>query len=188
MPPSGKTREAADSRDTLLRHGDQFLPRNLICLAGTCRGAAGRDVEIMIHGNRRIPADTIRARMFTKPGDVYDQAGPGTRLQLPVEHRLFRRPAHRARTDVQGLDHSRLREGKADHPRDQVCRLEFGFAERRAGQVQGTKGRADAGEPIRSDQGEARGGGDQAIAGGARPPVRHRARRKCGPFPRQPWR
>ncbi len=28
----------------------------------------------MIHGNRRIPADTIRARMFTKPGDVYDQA------------------------------------------------------------------------------------------------------------------
>ena len=28
----------------------------------------------MIHGNRRIPADTIRARMFTKAGDVYDQA------------------------------------------------------------------------------------------------------------------
>ncbi len=30
--------------------------------------------EIVIHGNRRIPAETIRARMFTKPGDVYDQA------------------------------------------------------------------------------------------------------------------
>jgi outer membrane protein insertion porin family len=30
--------------------------------------------EIVIHGNRRIPADTIRARMFSKPGDVYDQA------------------------------------------------------------------------------------------------------------------
>ena len=29
--------------------------------------------EIIIHGNRRIPADTIRARMFTRPGDVYDQ-------------------------------------------------------------------------------------------------------------------
>ncbi|HZP24418.1 MAG TPA: outer membrane protein assembly factor BamA [Terriglobales bacterium] len=29
--------------------------------------------EIVIHGNRRIPADTIRARMFTKAGDVYDQ-------------------------------------------------------------------------------------------------------------------
>ena len=29
--------------------------------------------EIEIHGNRRIPADTIRARMFTHAGDVYDQ-------------------------------------------------------------------------------------------------------------------
>src|SRR5271169_3965072 len=31
-------------------------------------------VEIVIHGNRRIPAETIKARMFTRPGDVYDQA------------------------------------------------------------------------------------------------------------------
>ncbi len=30
--------------------------------------------SIVIQGNRRIPAETIRARMFTKPGDVYDQA------------------------------------------------------------------------------------------------------------------
>jgi outer membrane protein insertion porin family len=30
-------------------------------------------VDVIIHGNRRIPADTIRARMFTRAGDVYDQ-------------------------------------------------------------------------------------------------------------------
>ena len=30
--------------------------------------------EIDVQGNRRIPADTIRARVFTKPGDVYDPA------------------------------------------------------------------------------------------------------------------
>ena len=30
--------------------------------------------EIRIYGNRRIPADTLRARIFTHPGDVYDQA------------------------------------------------------------------------------------------------------------------
>jgi outer membrane protein insertion porin family len=30
-------------------------------------------VDIIVHGNRRIPADTIRARMFTRAGDVYDQ-------------------------------------------------------------------------------------------------------------------
>jgi outer membrane protein insertion porin family len=30
--------------------------------------------EIVISGNRRIPAETVRARIFTRPGDVYDQA------------------------------------------------------------------------------------------------------------------
>lgn len=28
--------------------------------------------EILVHGNRRIPAETIKSRMFTRPGDVYD--------------------------------------------------------------------------------------------------------------------
>jgi len=31
-------------------------------------------VDIRVTGNRRIPAETIKARIFTKPGDVYDQA------------------------------------------------------------------------------------------------------------------
>jgi outer membrane protein insertion porin family len=46
----------------------------IILLAGAC--AAQQDViaNIEIQGNRRIPAETIRARMFTKAGDVYDQA------------------------------------------------------------------------------------------------------------------
>ena len=30
--------------------------------------------EINVSGNRRIPAETIKARVFTKPGDVYDAA------------------------------------------------------------------------------------------------------------------
>ena len=38
--------------------------------------AAQSDVisEINVTGNRRIPADTIRSRIFTKPGDIYDPA------------------------------------------------------------------------------------------------------------------
>jgi outer membrane protein insertion porin family len=38
-------------------------------------GAAQQDVitEIVIHGNRRIPADTVRARIYTRAGDIYDQ-------------------------------------------------------------------------------------------------------------------
>jgi outer membrane protein insertion porin family len=31
--------------------------------------------DIVIHGNRRIPADTVKARIFTHPGDVYDPGG-----------------------------------------------------------------------------------------------------------------
>ncbi len=30
--------------------------------------------QIVIHGNRRIPSETIRARIFTREGDIYDQA------------------------------------------------------------------------------------------------------------------
>jgi outer membrane protein insertion porin family len=29
---------------------------------------------IIIHGNRRVPTETIRARIFSKPGDIYDPA------------------------------------------------------------------------------------------------------------------
>ena len=41
------------------------------------RGWAQQDVitGFEIHGNRRIPADTIKARIFTRPGDIYDTAG-----------------------------------------------------------------------------------------------------------------
>ena len=41
------------------------------------RAWAQQDVitEIDIHGNRRIPADTIKARIFTHAGDVYDPGG-----------------------------------------------------------------------------------------------------------------
>jgi outer membrane protein insertion porin family len=45
----------------------------LLLLAGTAVAQQEVVAEIVIHGNRRIPAETIRARMFTKPGDVYDQ-------------------------------------------------------------------------------------------------------------------
>ena len=31
-------------------------------------------VDVRVSGNRRIPADTIKARIFTKPGDIYDAA------------------------------------------------------------------------------------------------------------------
>ena len=50
----------------------------LVLLVLLCtRGWAQQDLvtEIVIHGNRRIPADTVKARIFTHPGDVYDAPG-----------------------------------------------------------------------------------------------------------------
>jgi len=45
-------------------------------LAGASLSWAQNDIisEINVSGNRRIPAETIRARVFTKAGDVYDSA------------------------------------------------------------------------------------------------------------------
>lgn len=42
-------------------------------LGGTVAAQQQLITEVNIVGNRRIPAETIRARMFTKAGDVYDQ-------------------------------------------------------------------------------------------------------------------
>ena len=44
----------------------------MLCSAGL--GQQDVITEIVIHGNRRIPAETVRARIFTRPGDVYDAA------------------------------------------------------------------------------------------------------------------
>jgi len=40
---------------------------------GVAWGQQNLITDIQIHGNRRIPADTIRSRIFSKAGDVYDQ-------------------------------------------------------------------------------------------------------------------
>ncbi len=42
-----------------------------------CSSAIGQQdviAEVQVHGNRRIPAETIKARIFTHAGDVYDPA------------------------------------------------------------------------------------------------------------------
>jgi outer membrane protein insertion porin family len=52
-----------------------FLLAFLVFLTPLLQAQENIVQEIVIHGNRRIPADTIRARIFTKPGDPYDEAG-----------------------------------------------------------------------------------------------------------------
>src|SRR5580692_2358307 len=46
----------------------------LLLLTAPVFGQQDLIVGIVVHGNRRIPADTVKARIFSKVGDVYDQA------------------------------------------------------------------------------------------------------------------
>jgi outer membrane protein insertion porin family len=46
----------------------------LLLLAVPVVGQQDLIVGIVVHGNRRIPADTVKARIFSKVGDVYDTA------------------------------------------------------------------------------------------------------------------
>ena len=46
----------------------------LLLVAAPVVGQQDLIVGIIIHGNRRIPADTVKARIFSKVGDVYDTA------------------------------------------------------------------------------------------------------------------
>ena len=62
----------------------------LVFSAGTALAQQSQTIEsIRVIGNRRIPKETILARMFTHPGDTYDSGLDRARLQLPLEHRLL---------------------------------------------------------------------------------------------------
>ena len=81
LPPSANSAPASYRwRWRGRRQGPQDLVTGLLLafLILLCpRGWAQQDLitDIQIHGNRRIPADTVKARIFTHPGDVYDPAG-----------------------------------------------------------------------------------------------------------------
>ena len=47
----------------------------LLTMGSLAWGQSDLVSEIDVNGNRRIPAETIKARVFTKAGDVYDEAG-----------------------------------------------------------------------------------------------------------------
>ena len=60
---------------TCFRHS-HGLAVLLILLAGAVRAGAQLDVlvAIEVHGNRSVPAEAVRAHIFSRPGDVYDPA------------------------------------------------------------------------------------------------------------------
>ena len=143
--------------------------------AGEHRGAGPADTRRRHSHSRQPPhpgRDDSRAHVYPRRRCVRcgrDRA----RLQCAVELGLLRRPAHRAGRGREGRDPPGLCEGEAHHPRDQIRGTDCRRTERGARQVQGTEGRSDPGEPVRSHPREARGGGTEGDAGRARPQVCH---------------
>ena len=95
--------------------------------------------QIRVIGNRRIPKETVLARLFTHVGDTYDPISIERDFNSLVEHGLFRESAHRARGLGEGHHPERVCAGEADHPRDQLSRPEHGIAVGPAGPVQESK-------------------------------------------------
>ena len=79
-------------------------------------------VEVEVHGNRRIPAETIKARIFTHAGDVYDQAAIERDFNSLWNTGYFEDIRFERERDPQGLDSSYLCERTADDPGDQLRR------------------------------------------------------------------
>jgi outer membrane protein insertion porin family len=52
-----------------------FLLASLLLLTSAGFPQTDLVIDVKVHGNRKIPADTIKARIFTKAGDIYDAAG-----------------------------------------------------------------------------------------------------------------
>ena len=129
--------------------------------------------QIRVIGNRRIPKETMLARLFTHPGDVYDPDFHRARLQLALEYRLLRGSAHRARGLGEGHHPQRFRPGKTDYPRDQLQGPEFGLPVGCAGPLQEGKGPHFGGKPVRPHQDQARRDRLKDILCGARTPVCH---------------
>jgi outer membrane protein insertion porin family len=76
-PRSGRSCAFLPSRGSWRRgRGWSLLAPLLFLLVFAIRSTSQQDliVGIQIHGNRRIPAETVKARIFTKVGDVYDVA------------------------------------------------------------------------------------------------------------------
>jgi outer membrane protein assembly factor BamA len=103
----------------------------VLLMAASSMANAQNDVisEVNVTGNRRIPAETIKARIFSKAGDIYDAAGLERDFNSLWNTGYFEDISFCANKRRRVADHC-SGEGKADDPRNQLCGPEFGFEQR----------------------------------------------------------
>src|SRR6201997_5182998 len=73
-PPSSPSSSSIRLWDARRACNHLLLLWAILLLVAPLLGQNDLIVAIKVHGNRRIPVDTVKARIFSKPGDVYDQA------------------------------------------------------------------------------------------------------------------
>src|ERR1700719_1670794 len=73
-PPSSPSSSSIRLWDVRRACNRLLLLWAILLLVAPLLGQNDLIVDIKVHGNRRIPVDTVKARIFSKPGDVYDQA------------------------------------------------------------------------------------------------------------------
>ena len=134
--------------------------------------------DIRVIGNRRIPKETVLARLYSHRGDTYDPITVERDFNSLWNTGYFANVRIEREDTPKGVILNVYVTGEADHSRDQSQRLEFRLLVRRAGPLQEGKGRTDGREPIRSDQGRARRRGAARVARRAWPPVRRREGRR----------
>ena len=108
--------------------------------------------QTQVIGNRRIPKESILARLFSRPGDPYDPAVVERDFNSLWNTGYFD-DVRIERVDEPGLRAAdRLCARKAHHPRNQLQGPERRLRLRRPGALQEGEGRPHGRKPVRPDQ------------------------------------
>ncbi len=124
--------------------------------AGSALAQQSQNIDqIRVIGNRRIPKETILARLFTHPGDPYD------RISIERDFNSLWNTGYFEDLRIEREDTEKgiilnifVRERPID-PRDQLQGEQFGLHVRYSRSLQKGEGRAVSGRPVRRHQGQA---------------------------------
>ncbi len=149
------------------RISHKFFPGLLLAIllfSSLVNGQQELVTGIEVHGNRRIPADTIRARIFTRPGDVYDEAALERDFNSLWNTGYFEDIRFEREESPKGwIIHIYVKE----RPTIREINYEGLNSVSKSdvsGPLQGRQGRAGGRKPVRSHEGEEGGSHDQAVA------------------------
>ena len=124
----------------------------LILLCSLGMGQQDIITEIEVNGNRRIPAETIRGRIFTKAGDIYDAAGLERDFNALWNTGYFEDISFEREQTAKGWTLHIIVKERPTIREISYAWFEFGFHTATCWSLQAHQGRLFHREPVRSDQ------------------------------------